>query len=608
MRIPRVVLFLAAAFVPVANSRVCPAATPSADFSTYVLFAAEELTTKGLTVLDGNLGVNAGMLQIRRQLDAPRSEVVSRLIDFEPPAGTCHVKELFANRVDADSPCGPGTPFPPPIFSFDLTSICLSPGSPIVCTPGAESVFVAPGERLTLPPGTYGEVVVRGSSAETGTLVFAGGEYTLCNLRSTRQSHLEFSAPTTVRVASQVKIGDRSYTGPTPGTALKAGEIRFLVAGDLLSFRQRAEVHAVLCAPSGRVHLGSRVTLEGQVAGRQVRSDRDVVLGLSGSLSNPPGSTTTTTVTTTTTSTRFVCGNGVREGTEICDAPDFGNATCPDSSVVGAFLECRDACSRIDFNGCPDSGSSTTSTSLVPTTTTTSTTVPPLCGNGVVESGERCDPPDFGGTTCPGTDSNDQLRCSADCTGIDASECPPATPEVCGNCIDDDGNGTIDFEDPACCAQLRTFRMAVSRARIIPQTGSSRLKLRANLARAGLARVDPSAQDLVLQVKPQQGSEVLCAQVPAGRFIARGKTFRFTDKLAAVESARGITRMTVRIRGDGSVVFVATGKQVRIGAAQEGPFQVTVGFRGGGALAGENRCSTTTQSFRASRRGGLLAP
>ncbi len=76
---------------------------------------------------------------------------------------------------------------------------------------------------------------------------------------------------------------------------------------------------------------------------------------------------------TTTTSTLLPasCGNGVRDAGEECDGNDFGTATCPGSSVVGAFLECTPEC-EIDSSGCP----SVTTTTTTPSPTTTSTPLP----------------------------------------------------------------------------------------------------------------------------------------------------------------------------------------------------------------------------------------
>src|SRR6185295_13155506 len=94
------------------------------------------------------------------------------------------------------------------------------------------------------------------------------------------------------------------------------------------------------------------------------------------------GPTTTTSVTTTTTTTPPLCGNNVVDDGEDCDPP--GSLSCPSSSPEGSFTECSEVCTCA---GGPV------------TTTTTTTTPPPVCGNGILEDGEQCDPP--GTDTCP---------------------------------------------------------------------------------------------------------------------------------------------------------------------------------------------------------------
>ena len=52
-------------------------------------------------------------------------------------------------------------------------------------------------------------------------------------------------------------------------------------------------------------------------------------------------------------STRCVCGNAVREGSEECDETDFGGATCGDFGCLDGTLFCDSSCS-VDLTSCTD--------------------------------------------------------------------------------------------------------------------------------------------------------------------------------------------------------------------------------------------------------------
>jgi len=71
--------------------------------------------------------------------------------------------------------------------------------------------------------------------------------------------------------------------------------------------------------------------------------------------------------------------------------------------------------------------------------------------------------------------------------------------------VDDDGNGLVDAEDPACCtAQSLTF----TQARFRP--GKSTLRATATLASGAFAGLDPRAQDVRVQIRTDAGEEVCC--------------------------------------------------------------------------------------------------
>jgi hypothetical protein len=607
------------------------ASTPNSNLDSYVLMAVTKLRTTGLTVVAGNVGVNSGLLSIRNDFDAPVSQVAADTLEFRAPAGGCSMQQLFANfGTNANTPCGPGTPFTPPILgaaNLDLGPACHFPTGQPACPANPLATFVDPGTTVSLPPGTYGDIVVRASGGQPGTLVFQGGDYLICgSILTDSGTKVVFNNSATLRVTQNIKLGDKSFTGGKDTQSVPAKNVRIFFSGRRINIRRRAEVRAMICAPEAQVRMDSLVTFEGQMAAFSIGLRQNVTVGSSGSI---PGSTTTTTVRTTTTTIRStttttrpqVCGNHVREGSEVCDAPDFGTATCPDSSVVGAFLTCTDNCQRIVYDNCPgfhatcgngireadevcdppdwgtatcpDSsvvgafltcaddchrivydncpGFQTTTTSTIRTTTTSTL---PTCGNGRVDEGEVCDPPDWNGAACPGSSVVGAfLACVDGCTRIDTSQCPQQAAEVCGNCADDDGNGLSDFEDAACCAHR--FPMVVGRGRLraVTGTGTSRFRLRAVLARAGLARnIDPLTEDVYLQIRASDGrTDLLCAKLPATSFFAKRKTYRFRDPKGVVGSASGITRAVVRIRPNGTVRFTARGKQARLSNVPAGP-------------------------------------
>ena len=119
------------------------------------------------------------------------------------------------------------------------------------------------------------------------------------------------------------------------------------------------------------------------------------------------------------------CGNGIIELGEQCDGMNFAAATC--ATVLGqgctGYLMCSSC--KIDTSLC-----------VCPKPETRQ------CGNGILEAGEQCDKTDFGSATCaslrPGTSG--QLLCNSDCT-IDLTGCEQAQPyePVCGNGVIDSG-------------------------------------------------------------------------------------------------------------------------------------------------------------------------
>jgi cysteine-rich repeat protein len=121
-----------------------------------------------------------------------------------------------------------------------------------------------------------------------------------------------------------------------------------------------------------------------------------------------------------------VCGDGVREGGESCDASDFGGEgrscseyTSFEHGTVGCTTDCK-----LDVSQCN------------------------TCGNGEIEGGEECDGENLGGATCESLGAaSGSLSCTAQCE-LDLSECVGA----CGNGVMEEGEECDgeDFGDQTC--------------------------------------------------------------------------------------------------------------------------------------------------------------
>jgi hypothetical protein len=183
----------------------------------------------------------------------------------------------------------------------------------------------------------------------------------------------------------------------------------------------------------------------------------------------------------------------------------------------------------------------------------------------------------------------------------------PIAIETCGNCVDDDGNGLTDFEDPACCAE--SFALTLRRARIRPRGSmASRVRLKTILAQRGLENVNPMAEDVFVQLRPADGTDIFCAKVPAARFERKLRGFKFADPEHRVASALHLDSMRIRVRRDGSVRLRTRGKEVLLRSPAQGRLHLTVGFRNPTRGDAANRCSSAFATLRAGRGGRLIAP
>ena len=152
-----------------------------------------------------------------------------------------------------------------------------------------------------------------------------------------------------------------------------------------------------------------------------------------------------------------VCGNGVREGDELCDGPDCAveckkTNACVAVELLGSAAECNVRCVKAEITTCAagdtccpsgcDHGSDADCS--------------PSCGDGVVSEKEKCEP----GSTdrpCPtARDCDDQEPCTVDrVTGAECSaECsniPITQPAAGDQCCPPGANSTTDDDCEAVC-------------------------------------------------------------------------------------------------------------------------------------------------------------
>ena len=328
------------------------------------------------------------------------------------------------------------------------------------------------------------------------------------------------------------------------------------------------------------------------------------------------------------------CSNGMVDQDEPCDPSSPGGVfLCPPGSTCSPSCTCNEP-TTTTTEAQPTTTTSTTETP--PSTSTTSTTIPETCGNGMVDQGEPCDPSSPGGAfLCP-----PGSICSAACTcqegtttsttAAPTTTTTSTTPggsttststtitgatttsttlpvEICGNCIDDDSDGAIDFEDSDCCGNDSTNGMEVTRSVFKRRGAKTRMKLRSIIGVEQTLCSLALTHDVFLQMKRSDG-ELLCAWVPAMKFMTMGKHMvSFWDLKERVESAKGIRDMAFTCKSDGAVRYYAKGPKVRFRTPGAGDVEITLGFRSPNGNAADNRCHAVVQEFRTAPNG-LRAP
>lgn len=183
----------------------------------------------------------------------------------------------------------------------------------------------------------------------------------------------------------------------------------------------------------------------------------------------------------------------------------------------------------------------------------------------------------------------------------------PAGAEVCTNCLDDDGDGLTDLEDPDCCESgaLTLAKARFKPSKKVPGTTIARLKM--TLPDPGVTTLDPTKHDTVVQLHRRGGTPDYCARVPAASVVGKkGKRYLFVDKTSVVASAAGIKKLVIKRKKGGVLLATLAATAARFATPTPGPIAITLGFA---AADGKNQCVGVQPMLAAKgKKGALQAP
>lgn len=242
------------------------------------------------------------------------------------------------------------------------------------------------------------------------------------------------------------------------------------------------------------------------------------------------------------------------------------------------------------------------------------------CGPVDVEVGRRAEftitvtvpasaTPAFNRAQVSDSDALDPDSTPANCPPVAAGpvtedDCAEATfvsaVEVCGNCVDDDGNGLIDFTDPQCCDLEDTVQVQKARLRPWPRKGPrGTLRVRGQIAPAGFEGVDPritGASVLISRV----GEPLICCVVPPEKWMKlTRRRYGFWDQRGMICPPLADLGLDLRRRGRANFLLRTT-KEVEIAAFERDELQIA--FRVG------DRCAGGPLELERKRNGSLAFP
>jgi hypothetical protein len=180
-------------------------------------------------------------------------------------------------------------------------------------------------------------------------------------------------------------------------------------------------------------------------------------------------------------------------------------------------------------------------------------------------------------------------------------------PEICGNCLDDEGNGLVDFEDPACCGGVAPSITTIELLRLLPGVAASKL----NLSLAPLpvvSALSPATHAVFVQLVPDDGESAFCASVDLVHFRAKGNKASFRDATGGVPSAMGLSSVKLRRLSSGNTRLTVSGAAAAIPTPDATRIRIGVGLRALTEVGTPTRCVGRTVTVVSTKKGSLVFP
>jgi hypothetical protein len=251
----------------------------------------------------------------------------------------------------------------------------------LVC--GDQDVVVRKNKTESLPPGSYGAVVLQNGA----DLVLEPGTYEFCSLRGGRKASIVTSGETVLNVQGTFELGNGSKVRP-PGR----GPLVLINVGGSAKLGAKSTVAAALAAPARRLQLGRGVEWRGRfcastiAGGPRLKLDCDVA---------PPTTTTTTSTSTTSTTTSSTTTSST---TTTLPTTTFTTTTTSTTSSTSSTTTSSSTTSTVPTTTtAPPTNTTTSSTTTTSTTapTTTTTTTPTTTTTTTLPGPLTCGPSNF---------------------------------------------------------------------------------------------------------------------------------------------------------------------------------------------------------------------